>query len=108
MISGFAVSAKNWHWSLWEMVWLASPLVIILILFLPETSASNILLRRAQRLRAVTGDPRFQSQSEIEQKNLKARDIALHALIKPVEIMLKDPAIFFVNMYTSLFYATYF
>ncbi|KAJ9604659.1 hypothetical protein H2200_010773 [Cladophialophora chaetospira] len=108
LISGFAVSAKNWHWSLWEMVWMSSPLVIILILFLPETSAANILLRRAQRLRKVTGDPRFQAQSEIDQKNLTFRNIAVHALIKPVEIMLKDPAVFFVNMYTSLFYATYF
>jgi DHA1 family multidrug resistance protein-like MFS transporter len=39
---------------------------------------------------------------------LNVRDVAVHALIKPVEIMLKDPAIFFVNMYTALFYATYF
>lgn len=105
-MSGFAVSAKDWHWSLWEMVRMSSPLFIVLILFLPETSADNILLRRAQRLREVTGDPRFQAQSEIDQKNLKFRDIAIHALIKPVEIMLKDPAVFFVNMYTALFYVS--
>lgn len=108
LMSGFAVSAKNWHWSLWEMVWMSAPMMIILIFFLPETSASNILLRRAQRLRKVTGSLMFQSQGELDQRNLSARDIAVHHLIKPVEIMLKDPAIFFANMYTALFYATYF
>ncbi|EXJ74132.1 uncharacterized protein A1O5_02426 [Cladophialophora psammophila CBS 110553] len=108
VLSGFAVSAENWYWGLWEMAWMAAPVVIILFLFLPETSAANILLRRAQRLRRLTGSPMFQAQSELDQRNLTARSIAVHALVKPVEIMIKDPAIFFANMYTPLFYATYF
>lgn len=108
LLSGFAVTAENWHWGLWEMVWMSAPTMILMILFLPETSADNILLRRAQRLRKVTGNPLLKAQSEIDQANMTARTIAVNALIKPVEIMLKDPAIFFVNMYTGLFYATYF
>ncbi|KAK5277358.1 hypothetical protein LTR40_010485, partial [Exophiala xenobiotica] len=57
LISGFSVPATNWHWSLWEIVWFAAPVYISLLFLLPETSASNILLRRAQRLRKITGNP---------------------------------------------------
>jgi DHA1 family multidrug resistance protein-like MFS transporter len=34
--------------------------------------------------------------------------IAIDALIKPIEITLKDPAVFFVNIYTALFYGIYY
>jgi DHA1 family multidrug resistance protein-like MFS transporter len=108
LMAGFAVSAKNWHWSLWEIVWMATPMLLLLLLLLPETSTPNILLRRAKRLRKLTGDSRLQAQSEIDQRNLSPSGILVDALIKPVEITLKDPAIFFVNMYTALFYGIYY
>jgi DHA1 family multidrug resistance protein-like MFS transporter len=56
IISGFSVSAENWRWSLWEMLWMNGPIFLSLFSFLPETSSANIVLRRAQRLRKLTGD----------------------------------------------------
>jgi MFS transporter, DHA1 family, multidrug resistance protein len=76
--------------------------------FMPETSANNILLRRARRLRALTGNQMLKSQSEIDQGSQTVADIAKFQLIKPVEIMLKDPAVFFVNVYTSFIYGIYY
>ncbi|KAL5320280.1 hypothetical protein ACEPPN_011081 [Leptodophora sp. 'Broadleaf-Isolate-01'] len=108
LMAGFAVSAKNWRWSLWEIVWMAAPMLIMLLTVTPETSTPNILLRRAQRLRKLTGDARLQAQSEIDQRHLTASGILVDALIKPIEITLKDPAIFFVNIYTALFYGIYY
>ena len=108
LLSGFAVTAKGWRWSLWEILWIAGPIFILMFLFVPETSTPNILLRRANRLRALTGDSRLKSQSEIDQKGLKPSAVALNALIKPLEITIKDPAIAFVNMYTALVYGIYY
>ena len=108
LLSGFAVMAKGWRWSLWEILWIAGPIFILMFLFVPETSTPNILLRRANRLRALTGDSRLKSQSEIDQKGLKPSAIAIDALIKPLEITIKDPAIAFVNMYTALVYGIYY
>ncbi|KAL8661441.1 MAG: hypothetical protein Q9168_008385, partial [Polycauliona sp. 1 TL-2023] len=108
LLSGFAVPVKGWRWSLWEIVWISAPVLILMLLFLPETSSSNILLRRASRLRALTSDARLQSQSEITQKGLKPSAVALDALIKPLEITIKDPAIAFVNLYSSIVYAIYY
>ena len=84
---------------------MAGPAFILLFLCLPETSASNILLRRAKRLRKVTGNKKLQSQSEIDQKKLTATDVLVEALIRPIQIMILDPAILFVTIYSSLTYA---
>ncbi|KAH8804500.1 major facilitator superfamily domain-containing protein [Xylogone sp. PMI_703] len=108
LMSGFAVMNKNWRWSLWEIVWMAVPVLILLVVAMPETSARTILLRRAQRLRKLTGDSRLQSQSEIDQRHLTFSGIVVDALVKPTEIVLKDPAVFFVNLYTALFYGIYY
>ncbi|KAI5463908.1 major facilitator superfamily domain-containing protein [Mariannaea sp. PMI_226] len=108
LLGGFAAQAKGWRWPLWEIVWMASPALIFLLALMPETSPSNILLRRAKRLRKLTGDSRLQSQSEIDQRHMKASDIIFSALIRPMEIMMKDPAIFFVNVYTGYFYGVFY
>ena len=108
LLSGFAVTAKGWRWSLWEIVWISAPILILMYLFVPETSSPNILLRRAARLRQLTGDSRLRSQSEIDQKDLKPRAVVISALIKPIEITIKDPAIAFVNLYTSLIYGIFY
>ncbi|KAL8725427.1 MAG: hypothetical protein Q9166_007359 [cf. Caloplaca sp. 2 TL-2023] len=108
LLSGFAVPVKGWRWSLWEIVWISAPVLILMLLFVPETSTPNILLRRASRLRKLTGDNRLKAQSEIDQKNLKPTAVAIDALIKPLEITVKDPAIAFVNIYSSIVYAIYY
>lgn len=108
LISGFAVTAKGWRWSLWEILWMAGPVFLVMFMLLPETSTPNILLRRARRLRKLTGDERLKSQSEIDQKNMKPSAIVVEAIVKPIEITLKDPAIAFVNIYTAIIYGIYY
>ncbi|KAL7915668.1 major facilitator superfamily domain-containing protein [Trichoderma velutinum] len=108
LLSGFAVPKESWRWSLFESIWASAPVFIAMFLFLPETSSANILLRRARRLRKLTGNERFMSQSEIDQRNLHPRDIFLDALIKPLEITMKDPAVLFVQVYTAIIYGIYY
>jgi DHA1 family multidrug resistance protein-like MFS transporter len=108
LIGGFAAMAKGWRWPMWEVVWMASPVLVVLLCLMPETSASTILLKRARRLRKLTGDSRLQSQSEIDQRNISATNILVSTLIRPMEIMLKDPSIFFVNVYTGYFYGVFY
>ncbi|KAF2029004.1 benomyl/methotrexate resistance protein [Setomelanomma holmii] len=108
IISGFSVAAENWRWSLWEMLWMNGPIFLSLFFFLPETSSANILLRRAQRLRKLTGDERLRSQSEIDQKNLTPRAIAIEALWRPFQLMLLDPSIAFTAVYTAIVYGIFY
>jgi DHA1 family multidrug resistance protein-like MFS transporter len=79
-----------------------------MFIFLPETSTPNLLLRRARRLRQLTGNKQLLAQSEIDQKNLRPSAILMDAITKPMEITIKDPAIAFVNLYTALVYGIYY
>ncbi|KAK1814417.1 hypothetical protein LTR12_011150 [Friedmanniomyces endolithicus] len=108
VVSGFAVQAKGWRWGLWEIVWLSAPILIVFLLFYPETSTDNILRRRAQRLRKRTGHSNIKSKSEVEQTSMTAGEVARDALIKPMEIFIKDPAVTFTNVYTALTYGIYY
>ncbi|KAK1817300.1 hypothetical protein LTR12_008282 [Friedmanniomyces endolithicus] len=101
VVSGFAVQAKGWRWGLWEIVWLSAPILVVFLLFYPETSTDNILRRRAQRLRKRTGHTNIKSKSEVEQTSMTAGEVARDALIKPMEIFIKDPAVTFTNVYVS-------
>ncbi|KAK9481760.1 major facilitator superfamily domain-containing protein [Lipomyces starkeyi] len=108
VLSGFAVPAENWRWSLWEILWMSGPVFLLFFICLPETSASHILLRRAQRLRKLTGNQNLKSQSEIDQANMKVSTIAFEALIKPWEISILDPAVAFTHIYSSIVYGIYY
>ncbi|KAK0860483.1 hypothetical protein LTR87_017299 [Friedmanniomyces endolithicus] len=108
VISGFSVTAENWRWSIWEMLWLSGPVFISMLLFLPETAYPNILLRRVKRLRIHTGDQRLKSQSEIDQANMRPRDMAFEALYRPLQLIFMDPTIGFTAGYVALCYAIYY
>lgn len=79
-----------------------------MVLFLPETYAPNILLRKARRLRKLTGDDRLRSQSEIDQANMKPSQVAFEALVRPMQLIVMDPAIAFTTVYVALAYAIYY
>ncbi|KAG0648233.1 MFS general substrate transporter [Hyphodiscus hymeniophilus] len=108
LLSGFSVAAEGWRWSLWEVLWIAAPVFVLWLFFLPETSPDTILLYRARRLRRIYSNPNIQSSSEIKQRHLTARAIVFEAVIKPFEIMFLDPAVLFTNVYTALVYGIYY
>ncbi|KIV93542.1 hypothetical protein, variant [Exophiala mesophila] len=107
-IAGFAVQAKGWRWALWEIVWFTGPIFVLFFIAFPETSSDNILRRRAARLRKRLNRTDLKAQSEIDQADLTFSKIFWDAIIKPIEIFIKDPAITYVNLYTSLIYGIYY
>jgi MFS transporter, DHA1 family, multidrug resistance protein len=108
LISGFAVSSGHWRWALWEILLMSGPVWVLMFFFLPETSASTILLNRARRLRKLTGNEKLRSQSEIDQGNTTLKSVVMMALVKPFEISIKDPAVLFTHLYASFTYGIYY
>ncbi|KXG46470.1 Major facilitator superfamily domain, general substrate transporter [Penicillium griseofulvum] len=112
LLSGFSVSVKgevaSWRWSMWEIVWLAGFVFVLLVLFLPETSTPTLLFYKAKRLRQETGSDRFVTMDSMRSKGTSRSQLVKLALIKPFEITLKDPAIAFTDLYTSLTYGIYY
>ena len=104
LLAGYAV-AENWRWALWEVVLMSIP-VLALLPLLPETSPTKIILHRARRLRKATKNNAYIAPSELEQLNFGSS--LLQALVKPIEISIKDPAIAFTVVYCAIVYGTYY
>jgi DHA1 family multidrug resistance protein-like MFS transporter len=108
MYTSAAVYLDDYHWPMWLLLIQTGFATALLIVFLPETSHNNILLNRAKRLRALTGNENIRSMAEIEQAHLSPREIFTKAIIRPTEIFLKDPAITYAHLYTAIVYAIYY
>lgn len=104
LVSGFAVEKKGWTWSIWELMWLSGGCLALLFFFLPETSSSNILFRRARRLRKLTGNTKLISEPELMGENFTGKDIAMMTLVKPFSLFFTEPIILALDMYTALLY----
>lgn len=108
LLSGFSVTALNWRWSLYEVLIMTGPTLVMMWVSFPETSAANILLRRAQRLRKLTGNSNYKSQSELDQANMTTQQTVIQALVRPIQIMFQDPAVLFTNVYSAFIYGVYY
>ncbi|KAH0427132.1 hypothetical protein CcaCcLH18_09879 [Colletotrichum camelliae] len=94
VISGFAVDANGWTWTILELIWIGGFTFILLFVFLPETSSSNILFRRSRRIRKLTGNDKLISR----------RDVVQMLLVRPFTLNFTEPMVFLLNLYTALIY----
>ncbi|KAL8998587.1 MAG: hypothetical protein Q9188_006072 [Gyalolechia gomerana] len=104
LVGGFAVQAKDWSWTIWELMWLSGFCLIFLIFFLPETSSANILYRRSRRLRKLTGIDNLRSEGEIAGAQMTPKEIALIAIVRPITLNFQEPMVFLLNLYIALIY----
>jgi DHA1 family multidrug resistance protein-like MFS transporter len=107
ILGGFAVPVKGWRWSIWVFTWLCTAVLVLLFFFLPETSAANILYKRANRLRKATGDNRLRSQAEIDSAEHTLRDHLL-LLARAFTLTFSEPIVFLTDLYTALLYGVLF
>ncbi|KAJ7151055.1 major facilitator superfamily domain-containing protein [Mycena filopes] len=107
VIGGFAAQAENWRWPMMELLWITSFAVVFLSLLLPETYEPTILLRRAQRLRKLTGNQELRTAGEREQETKSASSIMYESLVRPF-VLAKEPALAFANIYLGFVYAIFY
>lgn len=109
LVSGFAIPVLGWRFSMWEILIAAGP-AFVLILLLPETSPATVLHRRAQRLEKghSIGTYKYQTAADIAQAGISFNTVVQESLLIPSKITFLDPAILFLNCYTSLTYGIYY
>lgn len=103
LLGGFAAQTEGWSWAVWELAWLCTVVLIILFFLMPETNSSNILYRRAQRMRKANGDSPLRSQSEIDSGKVTVKDTPV-VLGRAFTLTFSEPVILFVGMYSALLY----
>lgn len=104
LVGGFAAQHKGWQWPIWELLWLSGFALIVMVIFLPETSSANILYRRSRRLRKLTGRSDLKSESELEGEGMTPKAIAMMVLVRPFSLTFTEPILFCLNLYIALIY----
>lgn len=99
--------SERWHtWtaSLWLLSGITAFTTLFIFFLLPETLSSNILLRRAQRLREHTGNPLYRSKSEMDTPTTSFGAMIFKQTVDDLKLSCMDPVIIFVNIHTMLIY----
>ncbi|KAK0448140.1 major facilitator superfamily domain-containing protein [Armillaria borealis] len=107
VIGGFAAQANGWRWPQYELLWITGFALIFLLLLLPETYKPTILLKRARRLRKLTGNQELRSQGEKDKEGESLGAVMQEALICPF-ILAKEPVLMFANVYLGFVYAIFY
>ncbi|KAJ7232962.1 major facilitator superfamily domain-containing protein [Mycena haematopus] len=107
VIGGFAAQAEGWRWPMMELLWITSFAVVFLSLLLPETYGPTVLLRRAHRLRKLTGNPELRTAAEREEESKTASSVMYESLVRPF-VLAKEPTLAFANIYLGFVYAIFY
>ncbi|KAJ7043049.1 major facilitator superfamily domain-containing protein [Mycena alexandri] len=103
----FAAEVKGWRWPMWEMLWLGGFSLIVLAVVLPETYGPAILLKRAHRLRKLTGRNDLHTAVELAQASQTAGAILFEACVRPF-VLMAEPVLLFANIYLGFVYSLFF
>lgn len=76
---------------------------VVLIAYMPETSAANILYCKAKRLREATGNERYRSQAEIGNDPITAKD-RFGGIARAFTLAFTELVVLAVYIYSALLY----
>ncbi|GAA5993408.1 hypothetical protein JCM10908_002653 [Rhodotorula pacifica] len=108
VVAGFPAMLAGWRWPIYELIWMAGFGFIVFTFFLPETFAPYILVRRAQRLRKLTGNDKIKTRWELE--NPEGQSVVKMGAnqIKMAFILCAEPTVLYSNLYIGLLYSTFY
>ncbi|KAL1851310.1 GTPase-activating protein [Diaporthe australafricana] len=106
LIGGFAVEARDWTWTFIIIFLIAAFTLLVLFFMLPETSAANILHRRAKRLRKLTGNSKLVCEADVasHERGVTLNDMLMNTLVRPFTVTFTEPIVLALNLYSAFIY----
>ena len=103
VIGGFVYQSLGWRWNNWLVLILAG-VFGLLSLTHPETYAPVLLRKRAERLRAETGDERYMSRFCYKEGEGAIGDLLKNSLQRPVMMLFTEAICIFWAIYIAAIY----
>ncbi|GAA6063232.1 hypothetical protein JCM10212_005839 [Sporobolomyces blumeae] len=108
VIGGFAAQYENWKWPFLELLWISGAAFVVLFFVLPETYEDTVLLRRAQRLRKLTGNELIKAPCEVGRSaDETVGSVVMENMYRAIRLSL-EPSILVANSYIALVYAIFY
>jgi len=100
-LGGFINDFANWRWSFYVLIiWTA--VMLISVIFVPETFHPKLLARKAAALRKSTGNDSYHSPCEIALAGKSVSSTMLTSLYKPFQLLFLEPMCFSLCLYSAL------
>ncbi|KAF5004977.1 hypothetical protein FDECE_8556 [Fusarium decemcellulare] len=95
----------SWRWTEWTMLISSGLVLVLVLLFMPETYRPLLLQWKAEHYRRITGDTRFRCEHEIAGTSLFSR--LKISMTRPF-LMLTEPIIIAMTLYMTVVYIVLF
>ncbi|CDZ96474.1 mfs general substrate transporter [Phaffia rhodozyma] len=103
IVGGFISTAGvSWRVLYWVLFAFAGLCFVLCLFFIPETYAPIILAKKAKKLRKSSGDENYYAPIERLDTSAKARVKMI--LVKPFDILFREPMLMAVTLYMSFVY----
>ncbi|CEJ57277.1 Putative Major facilitator superfamily transporter [Penicillium brasilianum] len=96
----------SWRWTAWIILIMSGAILVLIILFQPETYSPLLLKWKGKQLRRITGDTRFRSEMDMEKIGLFSRIGS--AMKRQVLITIHEPIILLISLYMTVLYIVLF
>ncbi|KAF9524912.1 MFS polyamine transporter [Crepidotus variabilis] len=105
LVSGFMLQAHvSWRWIFWVMMIFAGVCTVNIIVFLPETYAPVILLKKAKKLRREDPIGAKEIYAEHEKQDWSAKGIIHRTIFRPFLMLAMEPILTLITFYISIVY----
>lgn len=95
----------NYHWTFWFVCITSGASFLVLGWLLPESYDKTILYRKANRLRALTGNDTITSEGHIENSKFSTHEMLIETLWRPFEVIIFEPVVLLINLYIGMVYS---
>ena len=104
IVGGFIGQNTNitWRWVEWVTLIISGLILVLVVLFQPETYPSILLKWKAAHLRSVTGESRYCAEVEIREDTFFRR--IRTALYRPFLLTFREPIIMLFALYLTVIY----
>ncbi|GAA5976215.1 hypothetical protein JCM10908_005419 [Rhodotorula pacifica] len=108
VVGSLAAEAKNWRWPFLELLWLSGFTFIVLFFLLPETLESTILVRRAERLRKLTGNQLLKAPAEVAAVEGETLAQSIKVTTQRAFRLAIEPSLAMCHVYIGLAYSIFY
>ncbi|KAJ6008012.1 hypothetical protein N7540_011988 [Penicillium herquei] len=89
LVGGFINDFTNWRWTFYVLLIWTGVLLVSIVFLVPETYHPVLLRRKAQKLRAQTGDGRY--KAPIEKLHRSVAQTVLRSMYRPILLLALEP-----------------